>query len=157
MGWKLPPKIKVLEALGAVSGNKVHVLSSEKAEVESFDGSEKFLVIWKPEKSAITSNDSGSEYGGYLGHPSLAFLMVLGVLPFDLYLGRKLAEVPWSKLKNRYKDHLLIIKEATINWSDLDKQRMDKFVDWILKMLEGLDLNKPDEGPRTLTEFVGKE
>ncbi len=157
MGWKVPPKIEVLQALGAVADDKVRFVSAENAEVESFDGKEKFEVFWKPEKNAISSNDSSSTYAGYLGYPALAFLMVLGVLPYDIYLGRKLSGIPWKKLKDAYKDHQLIIKEATNGWSALDKQRLEKFADWILGMLEGLELVKLDESPKTLPDFVGKE
>jgi hypothetical protein len=157
MRWKLPPKIEILQALSSVAADRVRFVSSDEAEVKDSEGKGHFSVVWKSEKNAISSNDSGSMYAGHLGYPAIAFLMILGVIPYDMYLGRKLAEIPWKDLKDAYKDHRLIINEATKDWGDLDKQRLEKFVDWILKMLESLDLVKLEESPKTLSDFVGKE
>ena len=157
MEWKIPPKIEVLQALGAVAKDKVRFISSTESEVESFNGKEVFSVVWKSEKNSISSTDSSSTYAGHLGYPAIAFLMILGVLPYDIYLGKKLVDTPWKELKDAYKDHHLIINEATQDWNDFDKQRLEKFADWILKMIEGLNLVKLEEEPKTISDFVGKE
>ena len=157
MGWKLPPELKVMEALSAVADNRVHVVSSEKAEITDNTKTKKFSVVWKSEDNTIDSDDSGSAYGGYISWPPLAFLMVLGVLPYDMYLGRKLASVPWSRLKDKYKDHDSVAREAVFGWEPQDRERLKKFNDWILKMLEGMELEKPEKGAAKLTDFVGKE
>lgn len=157
MVWKLPPTLSILEALSAVAGDKVHILSSKTAEVDGFGLSERFSVNWVSEKNQILSNDQGSSYGGYLGFPSIAFLMIFGILPYDIYLAKKLEKTPWAELKTKYEDKEVVVATALQHWSDFDKERIKKFTDWILKMLESLELKKIEKSPKPLSDFVGKE
>ena len=157
MTLKLPPTLSVLEALGAVAGDRIHIISSGAAEVDGFGHSERFSVKWVSEKNEITSNDQGSIYGGYLGFPSIAFLMILGVLPYDIYIAKKLENIPWADLKTKYEDKELVVATALQHWSGLDKERLNKFTDWILKMLESLELKKIEKSPKPISDFVGKE
>ncbi|HDR53311.1 MAG TPA: hypothetical protein ENN60_01380 [archaeon] len=157
MKWALPPRIKVMEALGAVASDRVHTISGEEAEVASSDGQRLYKVIWKPTRNAIFSDDNGSIHRGYLGYPALAFLMVLGVLPYDAHLGQKLMEVPWKRLNDMYPAYATVIYEVTRTWSQQDRDRLDKFVSWLLDMLGSMNLTKWEPQTTTLEDFVGKE
>jgi hypothetical protein len=70
-----PPRVKVLEALGAVSGGRVRVLSEREAEVDAFGGPAYLQGYVDLEKRVADSDDNGTVYRGYVGYPIIAFLM----------------------------------------------------------------------------------
>jgi hypothetical protein len=76
-----PPRVKVLEALGAVSGGRVRVLSEREAEVDASEGQRTYRVYVDLEKRVADSDDNGTVYRGYVGYPIIAFLMALKKLP----------------------------------------------------------------------------
>ncbi|HDI02232.1 MAG TPA: hypothetical protein ENF93_01150, partial [Ignisphaera sp.] len=85
---RLPPRIKVLEALGAIADKRINIIDSYRAKVVSSDGSRIYTVIVDLAKGLVYSDDNGTKYRGYVGYPIIAFLMLQGVLPFD----RKISE-----------------------------------------------------------------
>lgn len=153
MYWKTPPRIKILEALGAIADGRVKIVSQNRAEVVGSDGKRKYEVRWDPAGNSISSTDNGSVYRGYLGYPAVAFLMTQGVLPYDAYLGSRLAGVPWRRLNEKYRDYELVMDEVLKDWSQKDRERLEKYVSWILRMLKELNLKKLEERV-TLADFI---
>lgn len=111
MSWKLPPKVKLYEALGALgdgrislvtaSGNR-HVLDATELPVHSDVFNENPAVFSvrssnddkayevrvqlqdtanSTRKYAIACNDNGSVFQGYLGYPALGVMIYYGILP----------------------------------------------------------------------------
>ncbi len=120
--WKVPPDIKVWEALGAIADGRVH-LRENGAEVVSSDGSRKYTVVFQP-PDRIFSNDNGSVYKGYLGYPAIAFLMLKGLLPYDPQLAEKLKGVPWKELNEKFKKyHVVMYVVAKERGIDLDEMK----------------------------------
>ncbi|MBR9679542.1 MAG: hypothetical protein GOU99_00665 [Candidatus Altiarchaeota archaeon] len=156
MNWKIPPKLKILEALGAIADNRVKIIDSENAEVISEDKTERFLVTRDLASNAIMSNDQESSEKGFLGYPSLAVLMINGVLPYDIQLAKKLKNVPWKRLRDTYKDYDVEFHELVKGWSSQDQKRLFQYVRWISSMLGELGLEKLDDKDATLSEFIGK-
>jgi hypothetical protein len=98
--WKLPPRIKIYEALGSIADGRVHLLSDSEAVVVSSDGTRRYHVRWKD--NAIVSDDNGSKYKGYLGYPAIAVLMLRGILPYDESVAQQLKGIPWKELNERF-------------------------------------------------------
>lgn len=120
--WKVPPDIKVWEALGAIADGRVK-LKDGGAEVVSSDGSRKYEVKFRP-PDRILSTDNGSLYKGYLGYPAIAFLMLKGLLPYDAELAERLRGVPWKELNERYKKyHVVMYVVARERGIDMDKMK----------------------------------
>ncbi|MEM1804177.1 MAG: hypothetical protein QXR80_06745, partial [Desulfurococcaceae archaeon] len=74
-----PPRIKVLEAAGAVGDNRIRVLSSTSATVGSSLGDREYKVVLIEESMGVYraySNDNGTLHRGYVGYPILAFMIV---------------------------------------------------------------------------------
>lgn len=110
--WKIPPILKVYEALGAIGDQRVFVDGS-KAEVISSDGNKKYDVVYSATENAIMANDNGSYWVGYLGYPSIAYLMQKGILKYNSLYGEALRGIEWKKLNAKNKnDYDLTQKEA---------------------------------------------
>lgn len=99
--WKHPPVIKIYEALGAVSDKRLDI-SATSAKVYSSSGNKFYDVIYDPEKQEIMANDNGSYWKGYLGYPSIAYLMATGVLSYENSLGSLLRGVAWKDINQKF-------------------------------------------------------
>lgn len=101
--WKLPPVIKIYEALGAIADERV-ILEDDKAEVYSSEGNKKYDVLYDAQKRAIMSNDNGSYWVGYLGYPSISYLMQRGVIKFNGDYAEALKGIEWKKINTKNKN-----------------------------------------------------
>ena len=142
--WLMPPRIKILEALGTIadkrieiSGNRAKVTSSlhEKAYAVTFDG-----------KDSIMCNDNGSYYKGYLGYPSIAFLMLKGILPYDEKIAKALAGIKWKDLNEKFKDYSKVeqIIKIKVAREKVKQNQIDEIISKVLRKLKDLDLKKLD-------------
>src|ERR1051325_11152086 len=111
--WKQPPAIKIYEALGAVTDKRIKI-KGNSAHVTSSEGNKMYDVVFDPQTLSITSNDNGSYWQGYLGYPSIAFLMKKKLLPFDTHISSWLKNISWKKIndatKHDYKKTLAAIE-----------------------------------------------
>ncbi len=103
MKWEHPPIIKVYEALGSVADNRIEVTGNE-AKVYSSSGNKFYTVNYDPGTQSIMTNDNGSFWKGYLGYPAIAFLMKIGVLPYDEGIGNLLKDIKWKDINQRFKN-----------------------------------------------------
>lgn len=105
MKWKRPPIIKIYEALGAVADGRVETggdLNSGK--VYSSSRNKYYDVSYDLAKKEIMANDNGSFWKGYLGYPSIAFLMKIGVLSYDENIGNLLKDIAWKDINQKFKN-----------------------------------------------------
>ena len=102
--WKMPPLIKVYEALGAVGDGRVHEKGGSAAEVVSSDGGKTYQVEVSADGREISSNDNASYWQGYLGYPGIAVLIARGFLNARGETTRALAGIPWKEINRRFKN-----------------------------------------------------
>ena len=79
---KLPPKIKIYKALGSIGDKRISV-SENTADVYSSSRRKNYIVKFDPNMNAIMANDNASYWAGYLGYPSISFLLVKGIIDYD--------------------------------------------------------------------------
>lgn len=103
MKWKTPPVIKIYEALGAIGDGRVEVTGTS-AKVWSSSRGKYYDVVYDAEKKAIMANDNGSFWKGYLGYPSIAFLLTVGVVQHDKNFAEALKDIPWKDINQKYKN-----------------------------------------------------
>jgi hypothetical protein len=104
--WKMPPLVKVYEALGALGDGRVRIEDEGHASVVSSDGSKTYQVEISPDGREISSNDNASYWQGYLGYPAIAVLLARGLYyrrPPDSVV-RALAGIPWKELNRRFRN-----------------------------------------------------
>ncbi len=140
----MPPRVKVLEALGAVAGGRVEVLSEREARVRSSEGDRVYQVFVDLESGEVRSDDNGTVYRNYVGYPIIAFLMAKGVLRYDGEVGRALAPVRWRTLNEAYRSYRLVEREVarTLRSSGIGWSRVEELMEGVLRQLEGMRLWK---------------
>lgn len=141
MRWKIPPVVKVYEALGCIADRHVRFIKDDdkgKAIVTSSMGSRRYKVLFHISKNQITSDDNGSKWRGYLGYPSIAVLMLKGVLPFDSKLSNALRRIKWYNLNKKFKDYTLTIKEAQriAGKRKISKDKLEKFINKVIEEIK---------------------
>jgi hypothetical protein len=98
--WKMPPLIKVYEALGAIADGRVRLVDDRRALVTSSDGSKTYEV--ELEGRVIAANDNASYWQGYLGYPAITMLIARGLLQPDPAAMAALRAIPWKELNRRF-------------------------------------------------------
>lgn len=140
----MPPRIKILEALGAIADGRVRVVSDKEAIVVSSEGDRSYRVHVDLERRVAYSDDNGTRYRGYVGYPIAAFLMLRGVLPFRRDLAEALKGVRWRQLNERYKSYSaveeVIFKE--LKSKSIDPEEVIKYIDEVMRSLSSLGLRK---------------
>lgn len=129
----------MLEALGCIADGRVQLVSNVEARVIGSDGTRVYRVLWDG-GLGITSNDNGSMYKGYLGYPSIAFLMLKGVLPYDEKLAEALKGIPWRELNEKFRSYSAtenyvreLLAERGISWA-----YVEAFIDKVLSEIKRL-------------------
>lgn len=89
MKRKNPPRIKIYESLGCIADGRIKV-DGNSAKVWSSSGNKYYTVKFDPSTMAIMSNDNWSYRQGYLGYPSIAYLMVKKYIEYSEVYGERL-------------------------------------------------------------------
>ncbi|MCS7145650.1 MAG: hypothetical protein NZ938_03025 [Aigarchaeota archaeon] len=145
MQLSTPPRVKVLEAVGAVAGARVKVLSDAEAEVRASEGDRTYRVFLDMSRGLADSDDNGTRFRNYIGYPILAFMMVKGILPYDEELGRALKDVKWRSVNELFKNYRLVeryIKEE-LKRVGVQSSRVDSYIAEVMGALSGIALQKP--------------
>jgi hypothetical protein len=126
---RMPPRIKVLEAAGALGDGRVLIRSRDErgvlaGNVKSSDGSRVYSVFIKNinNKIIVYSDDNGTKLRGYIGYPIIAVMMLSGILPRDEYAEKSLAGIPWRQFNEKYKKYSLV--------EEVIKTKLKPGVDW---------------------------
>ncbi len=139
---RLPPRIKVLEALSALADGRVRIIGDKEAEVLSSDGARTYKVFVDLGKRVAYSDDNGTAYRGYVGYPIISFLMARGVLPVDEKLGEALRGIPWRRLNEEYKRYEAVmgLVKAQLKERGISEEEVERYIDLVLARLRKLDL-----------------
>jgi len=101
--WKMPPLIKVYEALGSLGDGRVRIIDEEHALVTSSEGDRTYEVESRDGGRELSSSDNASYWQGYVGYPAIAVLLRRGLIPLPAGAPDALAGIPWNELNRRFK------------------------------------------------------
>ncbi len=143
MKWKLPPKIKIYEALGCLADKRIKIKDAE-ARVYSSSRKKFYVVRYDENKNAIMANDNASYWRGYLGYPSIAYLMLVGKIKFNPEFAQALANIKWKDINTKFKNDFSkteeyikdIIKSKGVNIDEFDRE-----IGRIYRKIKSLKLN----------------
>ncbi|MHA1505654.1 MAG: hypothetical protein ACTSR0_00470 [Candidatus Asgardarchaeia archaeon] len=145
--WKLPPRVKVMEALGAIADGRIEFPSENEAKVRSSDLNKTYTVKFDLEKMEIISNDNGSFYRGYLGYPSIAVLMIKGILPFSKEIAEGLKGIKWKELNEKYKMYYKteFVAKKIAERRGVSSEEVDSFIKKVIEKIKELKIKKLKE------------
>jgi len=125
----MPPKEKIHEAISALADGRIEI-DGTSAYITSSDYSKKYTVVWNPDKTSFTSNDSATYWQGYPGYPVLAALMQMEVLLVPKDLIGHFKNINWNELNARHKrNYAAAANEALSALDAADKQMVDAAID----------------------------
>ena len=136
--WKMPPAIKIYEALGAIGDGRVRLEDEHHALVESSEGDKTYEVELSDDGHEISSNDSGSYWQGYLGYPAIAVLLMRGLYRPPANVIDALAGIPWKEINRRNKndyDKTLAEVNQTVEASGHDPDAIASEVESVMEAL----------------------
>ena len=117
MRWKMPPEVKIYEALGAVVDGRVVQRTINEGKVESSIGNKVYTVKYDGKK-AIMTNDNGSYWQGYLGYPAIAFLMTQGIVGYHQSVAAALKGIEWKLINDQHQNDYNKTKAYALNWAE---------------------------------------
>jgi hypothetical protein len=139
--WKMPPPIKVYEALGAIGDGRVRLEDDRHALVESSEGDKTYQVELSDDGHEISSNDSASYWQGYLGYPAIAVLLMRGLYRPPANVIDALAGIPWKEINRRFKndfDKTLVEVNQTVEAGGHDPDAIASEIESIMEALRKL-------------------
>ena len=151
MKWKPAPIIKVYEALGSI-GDERYKINGNTAKVYSSSGKKYYDAEYSAEHHAITANDNGSYWVGYLGYPSIVLLLVLGVVKYDPKLATYLKDFAWKDINQQFHNDFektqayidkQIVERHRVNLEDFHTELRH-----IQQQINALELNRLENGKK---------
>lgn len=149
--WKIPPKIKIYEALSTIADKRVKLRCQNptkaklpdrgEATVISSNCARKYTVRWNLSTLEIVSDDNGSRWQGYLGYPSIAILMLGRKLPYSRQIAHQLKGIDWNKLNKKFKRDYKKVEEYVLSHIDSNKisaVKVKEFVESVYKTIKDL-------------------
>lgn len=89
-----------------MADGRVKLKKDNLAWVYSSSGRKHYDVQFDLINNAISANDNGSYWQGYLGYPAIAVLFDKKVLPFDADLAEALINIKWKDINEKFgKNH----------------------------------------------------
>jgi len=104
--WKMPPLVKVYEALGALGDGRVRIEDDVRALVTSSEGNKTYEVETSDGGREVASNDNASYWQGYLGYPAIAVLIHRGLIhrpPANVT--DALAGIQWKQINRSFRNN----------------------------------------------------
>ncbi len=151
MKWKLAPLIKVYEALGSIGDGRFEI-AGNTAKVYSSSGKKFYDAVYDPAKQAITANDNGSYWVGYLGYPSIVLLLALGVVTYDPKLAEYLKGFAWKDINQQFNNDFAqtqdYIDRRVAEKFKIDIKAFHKDLTAIQTAVNALNLNKLEDGKK---------
>ena len=142
--WKIPPRIKIYEALGCIADKRIEILK-DKAKVFSSSSNKFYEVIFNEKENSITSNDNGSYWQGYLGYPSIAFLMLTGKIIFDKKYTEAFKGIRWKDMNVKFKRNYDQTEEFVLAEAEkigFNKKELLVEIEKIISQINNLHINR---------------
>ena len=143
MKWKIPPKIKIYEALGCISDKRI---IEEDGEIHIYSSSKNkfYIVKYSESENSIMCNDNGSYYKNYLGYPSIAYLMYIGKIEYNEKYSRALKGIKWKDLNQKYNNDFKKTEKNIRNsliLQGINLKEFDEELDRVMNQIKKLNLN----------------
>lgn len=148
---KLPPKVKIIEALSAVADERITVedlLASEWKCKSASSPWKSYKIIYNEKENQISSNDSLSTNQWYLWYPSIAFLLKIWKLNYNKDILEMLKNIDRADIKEKvHKDYesmfRIVLWNLHMQWYNVDYFTAE--IENIYNQISELHLKRPVE------------
>ena len=146
---QLPPRVKVLEAAGAIADGRVRVVRRRNgltvARVSSSLGDREYTVVVKRANGRVFrvySDDNGTRFRNYAGYPIVAVLMLEGVLPRSRRVEQAVKGTTWRVLNEQHKNYRKVeeVVAASAESRGFTREELDSYIKEVLSMLSEIRL-----------------
>ena len=143
---KIPPKIKIYEALWAIADNRLEIswLLWNEGICYSSSWNKHYLIVYDESTNAIMANDNGSYWKWYLGYPAIAFLMKKWVIAYNTLYSDALQGIAWKDINqtfvNDFDKTTAYVLDVLIN-KGIDKEAFLQDIDMIYFRIIQLNLH----------------
>ncbi len=131
MFWKIPHKIKIYEALGAIADNRLEI-SSSGVKLYSSSRNKFYSIVYDSKTNSIMCNDNASYFEETLGYPAIAYLMEVGEIDYNKLYSQALKNIYWKELNSKYDKN---------KGKGVPNYNFDKVVEEIQILLEKKEIN----------------
>ena len=144
---KLPPKIKIIEALSTVADERIIIEGLLANEGKCFSASSPwkvYKILYNEKENTISSNDSWSIDQNFLWYPAIAFLLKIWKLKYDERILEMMKDINRADIKERVrKDYesmfRLVLWNLHMKWFNVDY--FISQIDYIYDQISELHLN----------------
>ena len=125
---KLPPKVKIIEALSTIADKRIDYNDLLMNEGKCFSASSPwkvYTIIYNEKENQISSNDSWSMNQGFLWYPAIAFLLKIWKLKYEEPILEMVKDTDWIKIKwlvhkDYESSYRLILWNLHMQWYNVD-------------------------------------
>lgn len=150
---KLPPKIKIIEALSAVADKRIIIEDLLSNEWKCYSASspwKSYKILYNEKENSISSNDSWSINQQFLWYPAIAFLLKIWKIKYKESILEMTKNINRMDIKEKvFKDfessYRLILWNLLIQWYDVDDYVSQ--VEYIYSQISELHLKHLVEKP----------
>ena len=141
---RAPPRVKVLEAAGALGGGRVRVVETSGDVYRALVASSgrpltyRVAVSGGPVVVRVYSDDNGTVHRRYVGYPIISVMMVMGILPRDGEVEKALAGVNWYEVNRRLGKYSLVMGEVLSSLPPGVRARAEMLVERVMARLRSM-------------------
>jgi hypothetical protein len=143
---KLPPKIKIYEALWSIADGRIKISSllENEGKCYSSSGNKYYIIKYDEATNAIMTNDNGSYWKWYLWYPAIAFLMKKWIITYNEAYSQLLKGIARKDINQKFDNDFdktieYILDMLLVN--AIDKKSFLQEIDHIYHYIEQLNLN----------------
>lgn len=140
MNWKKPHISKIYEALTVIADGRIEINGNTARCYLS--SSDKFYDIkYDPINGSIMSNDNSAYYTYTLSYPMIAFLMLIGRIPYEKKLLEIFKDICWDDINKEFKNDYdksikAVLGELKREGEDVEfiRREIQKIYDFVCKL-----------------------
>ena len=145
---KLPPKLKIYEALWAIADERIKIdgiLAYQGTVYSASSKGKSYTISYNPDTNIVSSNDNGSVHQGYLGYPIIAFFLKNWKLNYNTEILPMLKNIDRIEIKqqvNKSHEESLRVLLGKLFQQGFDVDVLVRECENIYQQLEKLQLQK---------------
>jgi hypothetical protein len=140
MIWKKPHISKIYEALTAIADDRIEI-NGNKAKCYSSSDNKVYDIQYDLINGSIMSNDNAAFFTYSLSYPMIAYLMLIGKIPYEEKLLETLKDICWKDLNQKFKNDYdksikLVLGELKSEGEDVDfiREEIQKIYNFVCKL-----------------------